>query len=243
MARQDIFQEITGFKDFNVSGQSFRVPIRYRKLDMFFAVYTADRLKVLAALPSPRLKPIPVWPGRVLVALNAFNYLDTDVGAYGEFSVGFPCTCSHQGRTRFGVYVHRLPVTTEVARVAGIEVWGYPKFIAEMQFEDHPESRGLRMTAAGKHVLDLRVGKGGFGWDQKITLATFTVKDGQIVCTKITSRAMLRARPWGQAWLRTGPHEMGEELFGLGLSAGPIAVGDFLDINLLLPEGERLGAV
>ncbi len=35
----------------------------------------------------------------------------------------------------------------------------------------------------------------------------------------------------------------GEELAGLGLGRSPVLSGDFLDSNMILPEGEGLGPV
>lgn len=243
MARRDIFKEISSFRDVNIAGQSFRLPILYRRLDTFFAVFGASYNAVSALIPSPRLKPIKVWPGRAAVTLNAFNYIDTDIGPYGEFSVGVPCTLTHAGKRRVGVYVHRLPVTTEVARAAGIEYWGYPKFICEMKFENTGAEHRVTLTQDSQLILDLRVEKSGLGIGRAMNLSTFTVKDGEIVDTSLVAQGLVRIMPQGLATLQTGPHQMGAELARLGLGDRAIATGDFLDLRLVLPEGEKVGAV
>lgn len=243
MANRDIFQEISFFTDMSVAGQSFRLPIRYRRLDTFFAAYGADHGAVKDLVPSTRLRPVKVWPGRAAITLNAFNYIDTDIGPYGEFSVGVPCFLKHGGKTLLGVYVHRLPVTTEIAKTAGIEVWGYPKFVCEMEFENTAMDHAVRLSLSGQEILSLRVKKGGVGIGMSREMPTFTIKNGEIIVTRLQSQAMARIMPKGLAILDTGLHEMGRELAGLGLSTSPIAVGDFLDLNLVLTAGESAGPV
>ncbi|HUT54179.1 MAG TPA: acetoacetate decarboxylase family protein [bacterium] len=243
MARRDIFEEISGFKEISFQGHDFKLPILYRRLDTFFAMFGADYRAVSALLPSPRLKPIKVWPGRAAITLNAFNYLDTDIGPYGEFSVGVPCLLKHAGRRLLGVYVHRLPVTTEIAMAGGIGLWGYPKFLCDMKFENTAAEHLVTLTAGEQLILELRVKKGGLSVDRAMNLGTFTVKDGEIVYTSLVTQGLARVMPQGLAALRTGPHEMGAELAALSLGDRAIATGDFLDLRLVLPEGERVGEV
>ncbi len=243
MARRDIFKEVSGFKPVSLAGHDFKLPILYRRLDTFFAMFGADHRAAAALLPSPRMKPVKVWPGRAAVVLNAFNYLDTDIGPYGEFSVGVPCTMRHAGRRLWGVYVHRLPVTTEIAMVGGIEVWGYPKFLCDMKFENTAADHVALLTLDGQLILELRVKKGGLGIDRAMNLGTFTVKDNEIVYTSLVTQGLARIMPQGLAALRTGPHQMGAELARLSLGDRPIATGDFLDLRIVLPEGERVGAI
>jgi hypothetical protein len=76
-----------------------------------------------------------------------------------------------------------------------------------------------------------------------MNLSTFTVKDGEIVDTSLVAQGLARIMPQGLATLQTGPHQMGAELARLGLGDRAIATGDFLDLRLVLPEGEKVGAV
>jgi len=241
MPRKNIFDEVKEFTPKTMGEYSADIPILYRRLDSFFAAYTAYKNEVLEIMPSERLSPITPWPGRAMVVLTAFNYFDTSIGAYGEFSVGAPCFIRHQGKLLAGMYIHRLPVTEDIARVGGIELWGYPKFLAEMEFENTGEAHGVRMSEGGKLVLELRVNKAGAGFGMTLPISTFTVKEGDIIHTRLMTQATLRPSVQGLARLRTGEHWMGEELAGLGLSARPVLTGDFLDANLILPQGENIG--
>jgi len=243
MAKKDIFADVTEYKPYTFGEHSFKVPVLYRRFDCFFAVFGADGNAVRSIMPSDRLKPVPVWPGRVAVMLTAFNYIDTDIGPYGEFGVGVPCTCRHKHKTLYGLYIHRLPVTSDIARVAGVELYGYPKFMSEMEFENTSIAHKVKLTAGDQHVLDLHVHKPRLGFNLPADLSTFTIKDNKIIYTKIAVSATTRISPQGPATVNTGPHEMGKELLGLQLGDRPIAAGDFQDIKMVLPEGESIGMV
>jgi hypothetical protein len=239
---KDILAGVVKGEPRTLLGQSVALPIVYRRLDAFFALYGADAAAVRAVLPSERLKPIPVWPGRVAVALNAFNYQDTDIGPYGEFSVGVPCRVMHLARHIFGVFIVRLPVTSELALEGGKLLWGYPKFLCQMEFQSDAASHRAKLTQDGRLILDLRVQRSGPGLGFATTLNTFTVKDGDLIRTSIAGQGVYRAMPQGLAELVTGPEPMGAELAGLRLGARPLVTGELLDGRMVLPDGENIGA-
>ncbi len=237
---KDLFANVTKNEPVTVGDHLIALPILYRRMDAFFATYGADLRAVSALLPSSRLAPIKVWPGRALVALNAFNYVDTDIGPYGEFSVGVPCTLTHAGRRRFGVYVHRLPVTIDAAFQAGVRLWGYPKFVCDMSFESGADNL-VTLEQDDTLILELRVEKGGLGIGLARSMTTFTVLDGDLIETVVNFQAVARVVPHGLAAINYGPHHMGAELASLGLGSRPIATGELLDLKMALPAGQNLG--
>lgn len=239
---KDILAGVVKGEPRTLLGQSVALPIVYRRLTTFFALYGADAQAVRGMLPSARLKPVPVWPGRVLVALNAFNYEDTDIGPYGEFSLGVPCRVMHLSKNIFGVFIVRLPVTSELALEGGKQLWGYPKFMCQMEFKSDSAEHRARLTQEGRLILDLRVHRSGPGLGMATTLNTFTVKDGDLIRTSIAGQGVYRAMPQGLAELSTGPEPMGAEIARLSLGSRPILTGELLDGRMVLPEGENIGA-
>jgi hypothetical protein len=240
---KDILAGVVKGEPRTLLGQEVALPILYRRLDAFFALYGADAGAVRAVLPSPRLRPVPVWPGRVALTLNAFNYYDTDIGPYGEFSVGVPCRTMHLSKNILGVFVLRLPVTSELALEGGKLLWGYPKFLCSMDFQSSAAEHRVRLSQEGRLILDLRVARSGPGLGLSPTLNTFTVKDGDLIRTSIAGQGVYRAMPQGLAELATGPEEMGVQLSRLGLGARPLVTGEMLDGRMVLPEGENIGSV
>lgn len=241
MAKADIFKGVVQGEPHKLNEHEVALPILYYRQDTFFGMYGADMKAVKDALPSKRMKPISVWPGRAAAMLNAFNYIETSIGPYGEFSLGFPCRVAHQGRRILGVYVHRLPVTTDIALQAGKQLWGYPKFIAEMEFESDGADNVFRMAEGDELICEWRTQKAGLGFGFTAHINTFTVQDGEIVLTELTAQGVMRSMPQGLAVLKTGPHKMGVEMAGLRLGERPITTGEFHDLRVILPEGERIG--
>ena len=120
------------------SGQSLRLPLRYQESSTFTAHFLAPLAALQAALPSARLTPHEVEPGRALVSVTAFNHRRSDLAPYHKLGVFIPATYQagreHEALT--GAYCLTLPVTTEEARGAGIDVWGYPKYLADITIEE-----------------------------------------------------------------------------------------------------------
>lgn len=124
-----------------------KLPIFYYDASSFTSIYTADTEKVKAYLPFPEMHSVEIFPGRSLIALTAFEYRDTDIDPYNEFSV--TALITYRGRSILGysllkqilqnslnTYVLSLPVTSERSRRGGVELGGYPKFIADIEFTE-----------------------------------------------------------------------------------------------------------
>ncbi len=56
----------------------------------------------------------------------------------------------------FTAYVWQLPVTTERARRGGVDMFGSPKFIADISFSRGQGCAGLHACEGGKNILVLK---------------------------------------------------------------------------------------
>jgi hypothetical protein len=105
------------------------LPIRYFSacnVMMFFAV-DMDRARSL--LPSKQFEPLPNEQGKALALVGFWDYADTSIGPYNESTISLMVT--YPGFDLPGCYVCSLPVSTEIACQAGIEIFRYPKFVAD----------------------------------------------------------------------------------------------------------------
>lgn len=139
------------------------------------------------------------------------------------------------------MYIHHLPVTTKDARDFGVEIWGYPKIVAEISFEDAGGMRRCRLRAEGKDIVVLDVSKMATR-EQRIDLYTYSVKDGRLLRTLVQSQGQYGiTRLPGGASYQLGDHPIAEELRSLGM--GRTAVGRFYAPqvqSMLHAAGERL---
>ncbi len=164
--RGELFKEIKQW-EFEQAGRKFKLPVFYYDNTSITAIYTASTRKVKELLPHPAMNPIEMFPGRCLVAFTAFEYRKTDIDPYNEFSIAFLITFGKPqvpGLTAvwqlaqrcFTAYVWKLPVTTEIARFGGVELYGYPKFLADITFEKGKEWIECSLSEKGEPILSLK---------------------------------------------------------------------------------------
>ena len=143
------------------------MPVFYYDTASITAIYTASTHKVRELFPSRKMNLIEIFPGRCLAAFTAFEYRKTDIDSYNEFSIAFPITLNkcqipfftaswHSIRRWMTVYVWQLPVTTEIARVAGVDFYGYPKFIADIDFQKEPETITCHLSEKRDTILSFK---------------------------------------------------------------------------------------
>lgn len=230
----------------------FELPVLYFRDDSFGALFTADLAKLRAVMPSQKLYPVPhSTPGRGLVYIGCYDYLDTSVGPYGEVAVAVPAVYGRrpppvlpsvfEGRwPGFGAVILHLPVTTRLTRDGGRVYWGYAKFVADMRFQSTPEFQECRLEETGKHILTLRVVKRGLPLPDRRPLITYSVKDGALIRTKIPQSTIVRAAlgGGGSSLVLGDSHPVATSIRELGLDPRPVMTRSYLDRNAILPEGE-----
>jgi hypothetical protein len=190
MREADFFRHITQIPA-PWQDESIPLPTFYYDAMAIHASFLASSDRVRSFLPSPRLHPLRVAPGRCAVALAALHYRDTDLGPYDEVLIGIPCTLDEHSPQFTGIlrslpevpmiYVHRLPVTTEIARGPGVHFLGAPKFIAEITFEETEEWVRCRLADEGTDILELEVRKGDVESTGRWSVSMITGRDGYLL--------------------------------------------------------------
>lgn len=227
----------------------FDLPIRYFRDDCFVLFFSADYEAIKTRMPSDRMHPVTVGPGRAVLAIAAFNYIDNDIGPYGEVAIVAPVVYGRRpppilpllvesAWPGFGALVLHLPVTGTLPRDAGRGQWGYTKFVADMQFVNVPERHECRLSEAGEHILTLRVAKGGLFARTHRPLRTFSVLDSDLIETEIPQVGAYRWSPRCDGCaLELGDHPVARELRELRLSAKPMMKRYFVERSGILPAG------
>jgi hypothetical protein len=206
------------------------LPVEIRRARIAFAQYVVPFDRAFHLVAPTGLEPAEVVPGRALCALSLVDYIDGDLGAYKELALavvvrryGAPARSALQRvgalyRGDIGIYMHRVPVTETVPCVAGVEVWGLPKFVGDMSITRERGAVTGTLHHRGEHVATLRVRAGGGLRVPAAAFDTYTHRDG--VLRSFSSRlggAGAGFRPGG-ARLEVGTrHPMALELRALGL--------------------------
>ncbi len=219
---------------FTVQGRTIAVPVCVRDAVSTTAIFAVRSSVVRALIAEPSLHVPEIVPGRALCVLAAVEYLDNDLGCYNELAVSFFVTRGGRrpvplvgllgGFRRGSVasYIHRLPVTTTFSRDAGHDIWGFPKTVEQIDFEDAAGRRSCRLVAGGRHVLTLSVKRGGARTMPDTAQQLYASAGGRLVRTRSTMAGDGVGMRLGGARLTLGDHPWADELRGLGLPARPL---------------------
>lgn len=210
------------------------LPILYHDVSIAQAMFAASYSGARELLEPLGLRPLRLPGGRALAGMAFYEYRDTTVGAYNEVATVVACTPTYGGpqrlafldmlrparRRRVGFAVVDLPVTTEIARAGGREIWGYPKFVTEIPISWGERFEGEVLDPAGEQSICTLSGSPGAqvrapGFD----LVTYTSHHGRPWRTVVDVEATFAWRRAGDVRLVVGDsnHPMAANLRVLGL--------------------------
>jgi hypothetical protein len=231
----DLFSGVEQW-EFDFRGAKQKLPVFYFDNTLVSAVFTAATARVRALLPHPALRPVETLPGRAVVAVTGFEYRRTDIDPYNELLIAFLVT--HGRRSipgvdfavqvavrRYTAYVWQLPVTTERARVGGVEIYGYPKFLADIAFERGAGAITCRLGVGGTEILALHGKQPPTRPGRRMRYRSYSVKDGALLVTNVVIDPLECAESRGGAGARLvigRGHPISDQLRELGLSEKPI---------------------
>lgn len=216
-------------RNFTIQGRSVTLPVEIRVARSWAATFTVDAKAAQVLIAHTGLEVAQMRPGKAIASLAAVRYEDGDLDRYNEVAVAFvvrrhdaPETTSARkaievARNRTGVYIHHLPVDQGFTLEAGRTIWGYPKFLADIDIVERPDAARITLRHDGAHVLTLTVRRGIKVWFGLPNLPTYTFMDGVLRRTAWeTFPEGTRARVGGAA-LELGTHPIADELRSIGL--------------------------
>jgi len=224
------------------------LPITYEDASLLTAMWRVDPSLAQPLMPS-HLEPWSIF-GKALAMLCIFEYRRTSIGPYGEIGLGVLARRkgTKPSLTRAlrdlrseedqALWVANLPVTTEGARAAGVEIWGYPKYVAGIETRFVRDE--VRAELEGEFVLTM--GKGRTVRTSGLPFVTFSMKGEQLVRTVVDVDHHVR---WGAAStvdLRiTGEGPTTKSIRALGIEGKRPAFAFRTDeMRSVLPRGKEL---
>jgi hypothetical protein len=222
--------------EFTWQGRQAKLPVFYYDNTSLTAIFTASSAAVKKLLPHPDMRLAELYPGKCLAAFTAFEYRKTDIDPYNEFSISFPISFGAPaipGATigwqmlnrRFTAYVWQLPVTTEIARIGGVDLYGYPKFLADIVFRREPEWIECKLSEKGQEILTLRGKVLRTLPGKTLRYCTYSMKDGIPLVANVATNPLEFAQTNARdaATLTLGDaHPIATALKGIGLNPLPM---------------------
>jgi Acetoacetate decarboxylase (ADC) len=214
---------------FLIDGRTVTLPVQVRDAANWSAQYLVPKSAAQRIVAPTGLEVAEPVPGRAMLALAFVRYEDTDLDRYHEVAMSFvvrrhdatPAGLATRLREvpgrQSGVYIHQLPVDQTFTLAAGTSIWGYPKFLAEIDIDEDERSATCRLEHDGQHVLTLRVAKGGPVRLPTPAMPTYTWRDGRLRVTEWETNGTGLGGHVGGAHLTLGHHPIAHELRTLGL--------------------------
>ena len=225
-------------QNLEVLGRAVRVPVQVQRASAFSATYLAAGARVQAWIERSGLRVLELVPGRTVLSVAALQYQAGDWGAYNEVCLSVPVLAPHASSSglwpalsavrsdAWGLYLHYLPVSDEFSARAGVELYGFPKWVADIHITHAARRASCTFSSDGDHVLSLtaRVPRGSSGRFAATSVDAYSVRDSRLRRCRFTIEGEgVDARPFG-AELKLGKHAIARELAGLGLSRHALCV-------------------
>ena len=237
MRGSPFFEDVTQMRA-TLNDEVVALPIFYYDGTATSAVFPARLGALRRLMPDPRICPARLAPGLGAVAVTCFEYRDTDIGPYNELAISVvlnePWFLSNLPgrallaslrRRQLHAWVHHLPVTTEIARAGGVELYNYPKFVGGIDFEESATRRTCRLSEGQEHILTLSGERIATPRREVLQLFSHLWMDRQPQHSEFKINAIemgVSLRP-GAASLQLGDrHPIARELSGLLVSRRPI---------------------
>lgn len=199
------------------NGEPAKIPVFYYDMTVLTGIFLAKMSALKRFMPKKKFHPCPVFPGVGAIAITCFQYCDTDIRPYNELSISIPMTYRCRSlvpgaallrgllHNEFQVYIHHLPVTTQIALDGGVVVYNYPKFLSTIAFEDDADKTVVKLGENGDPILTLTGAKIPTNTSKVFRYVTYPVKDD---CAQ-HSDVLVNAKQFGQSF---NPQQMRLEL-------------------------------
>lgn len=230
----DLQSEIPRKTDvFTIENTELRYPTIFRSGCTGMGVFTVNATRAQALIADSGFKIARVRPGRALMNLVCVHYTDTDCGSYNEIALNFavktrgalnlPYASTWAGLINgdIATYTWRLPVSSQLAKECGIQMWGLPKTKEDIQFSQDGGYANWQWLNKGKEVLSFTIPCSGDRQPKAIEPPVYSVINGKPVVAYLHQQ-------YGDvgyhrnAKLHLGEHHFADTLRDLGIKDSPM---------------------
>lgn len=235
--RDDPFFNDTHQKALDMDGEPIEFPLLYYNFRMISGTFTVKTSKLKKLLPHSNFMPIELFPGIGMLIIVGFEYLDTSIGPYNEIALSVPVlfprrfvfpglsAVSMMRKNCFSVYIHHLPVTTEIARKGGIHFYNYPKFLSDITIQDQDDKIKMTLKESNELILNMNAEKLPLNRSVPIEFHTYSIENDTVLHTLVDAWAPRYGMKMlgHKANLELGNHRISQEIADLELSKNSLS--------------------
>lgn len=208
---------MAALEHFEVAGQRVALPVEVRTARSAAATFVVRHDAASRLMADTGLVPKRLPGGRALCIVAMVQYVDNDLGPYHEVAVSL--AVGARGGAPAGAYIHQLPVNGEFTCAAGRGIWGFPKWLADIDLTIDDRRAHCRLVHEGDLVLGLDISSRPLPLPAKaMEMSAYAHLDGVTRRTPFTSHPTgVRGGPLGARLVLGERHPLALELRSLGL--------------------------
>ena len=142
---------------FNLTGLDVSFDVKYNDWSFYLIEVKADYQGVKEILAKRLLVPKEIAPGETRLQIVACQMNSVQIsGPYHEVAIQVPVVSIDDSPSDKFAHLY-LPVSTEAARWPGVDIYGFPKFIAKIDFTEHENQIACQLTENEEPILEFRM--------------------------------------------------------------------------------------
>ena len=203
---------------FNLTGMDISSGAWYRDWSFYLIELKADYEKVKALFAGKNFTPKETAPGETRLQIVGCDMRDVQyVGPYREVSIQVPVEPLDSSPDES--YAHLfLPVTTEAARWGGVDISGFPKFIADIDIKKEEGNIVCQLFEGEKKILEFRF-KDRIGTKNQWTWVYYGTRKQRNIMTSFDLQGLLAEDIFPEnAQFELGSHKISDTLGEIILS-------------------------
>jgi hypothetical protein len=226
-------------RSYEIQGRAVTFPVEVRDASAAIAGFLVSS-RAANELVGDAFEIVDFLPGRTLFMLGCIDYKDNDLGDYNEVAMNFfvrlrgaskgfpyvPYLSAWRAMAGGGMPSHswKMPVNQSFTRDAGSIIWGFPKTVERIDFDNSREGRfhGL-LGMNGQRVFEIDMPCGGDKAQPAMKGLAYSYIEGvphETVFTQQTSGlGVSRGR---SVEFSLGDHAIADDLRSLGLPRTPL---------------------
>ena len=220
---------------FDIEGNSLFYPTEFRKGSSSGGIFLVPARVANEFIADSGFEVARAAPGRAIFSLSCVHYTDTDCGAYDEIAMaffvnpkgkclGFPYfqVWRDLAAGQLPTYTWKLPVSSTLARDAGRFMWGFPKTVEEIDFEDSGGHASFTLRMSGQEVLKYSVASIGTSSPAPVSSPVYSNFAGRPHVSFLTQRYEDSSFKFRGGELTLGNHPVADALRALKLGKTPL---------------------
>lgn len=218
---------------YDVLGSTITTPVEIREARSWFSTFAVPFRAARDLIAYSGLEPAPLPAGRALVSLGFVRYVDGDLGPYHEFVVAVIVRPpGSTDRKDTGAFIHQLPVNQPFTCAAGRDIWGFPKFVTDIDIDEGVRRDTATLLVDGALAVRLSIAHGVRTRVPDTNLDAYSWSDGTLRCTpwRLDGEGA-RGRPGG-ARVELGSGLIADELRVLGFPRRALMAGTMRRVRM-----------